>query len=123
PAANPDPSQPKPANRRLARGTRAGCAVPEFSHACLVRLLEYPALPLRIDTREIVKAGHTALIVRTELPVAGRLVPVAYKRVRRKNWWKVLTALLRPNAALRTWRLGHELLARGIATARPLAAI
>jgi tRNA A-37 threonylcarbamoyl transferase component Bud32 len=108
---------------RLHRGARTGCAVADVSHAALIRLTDYPELPLRTSTQDVVKAGQTALIVRTELEVAGQPLPVAYKRVRRKNWWKVLTSLVRPNGVLRAWRMGHILMARGIATARPLAAI
>ena len=108
---------------RLARSRGIGYAVSEFSHACLIRLIDYPEMPLRISTREIVKAGHSTLLVRTELPIGNRLVPVAYKRVRRRNWLKSLTVLFRTNRTFRTWQLGHALLNRGIATARPLAVI
>ncbi len=110
-------------HNRLVRPNGIGYAVAEFSHACLVRLIDYPALPLQTNTQETIKAGGTALIVRTEFPLQERNVPVAYKRVRRRNWLKVLTALVRTNRTLRTWRLGHLFLKRGITTARPLAAI
>ena len=110
-------------NNRLVRPNGIGYAVAEFSHACLVRLIDYPALPLQTNTHETIKAGGTALIVRTQFPLQERNVPVAYKRVRRRNWLKVLTALVRTNRTLRSWRLGHVFLKRGITTARPLAAI
>lgn len=108
---------------RLVRPNGIGYAVSEFSHACLVRLIDYPALPFQTNTQETIKAGGTALVVRTEFPMQERHVPVAYKRVRRRNWLKVLTAFIRTNRTLRTWRLGHLFLKRGIPTARPLAAI
>ena len=110
-------------NTRLVRPNGIGYAVAEFSHACLVRLIDYPALPFQMNTKETIKAGGTALIVRTEFPLKERHVPVAYKRVRKRNWLKVLTALVRTNRTLRTWRLGHVFLKRGIMTARPLAVI
>ena len=85
---------------RLVRPNGIGYAVAEFSHACLVRLIDYPALPLQTNTHETIKAGGTALIVRTQFPLQERNVPVAYKRVRRRNWLKVLTALIRTNRTL-----------------------
>ncbi len=108
---------------QLVRPRGIGYAVADFSRACLIRLIDFPELPLRTNTHETIKAGRTALLVRTEFPVGDKLVPAAYKRVRRRNRWKVLTALLRTNRLLRTWRLGRELLKRGIATPRPLAVV
>src|SRR5690349_14030143 len=70
----------------VSRPAGRGCAVAEFSRACLLRLVDYPEMPLRTSAREIVKAGRTALIVRTELPVGQEMVPAAYKRVTRKTW-------------------------------------
>jgi tRNA A-37 threonylcarbamoyl transferase component Bud32 len=110
-------------HNRLVRPNGIGYSVAEFSHACLIRLIDYPALPLQTNTQETIKAGRTALIVRTEFPLQDQHVPVAYKRVRRRNWLKVLTAFVRTNRTLRTYRLGHLFLKRGITTARPLVAI
>lgn len=107
----------------VTRGGGSGYAVPGFSRACLLRLVDYPEMPLRIATCEIVKAGHTALIVRTEFPIGQEMRPAAYKRVTRKTWWKRLTSLFRTNHCLKTYRLGHEFLRHGIPTARPLAVI
>ena len=108
---------------KLVRPRGTGYAVPEFSRACLIRLIDFPEMPFRTSVRETIKAGRSALLVRTELPIGGRMTSVAYKHVRRRNWVKRLTVLFRTNRILRTWKLGHELLARGIATARPLAVI
>ena len=108
---------------RLVRANGVGYAIAGFSRACLIRLIDYPEMPLRTNAREIVKAGQTALLVRTDFPVGGRMVSAAYKRVRRKTWLKQFTALLRTNRTLRTWRLGQAFCDRGIATARPLAVI
>ena len=110
-------------NNRLVRPNGIGYSVAGFSHACLVRLIDYPALPLQTNTQETIKAGGTALIVRTEFSMEERNVSVAYKRVRRRNWLKVLTAFVRTNRTLRAWRLGHLFLKHGITTARPLAVI
>ena len=107
----------------LKRQGKTGYAVREFSHACLIKLVDYPELPLRTNTGETIKAGKSALIVRTEFPIGQKSQPVAYKRVRRHEWWKRLLSPFRTNSCLRNFRLGMELLSRGIPTARPLAAI
>jgi tRNA A-37 threonylcarbamoyl transferase component Bud32 len=119
-------SQPHAAAPRMYRVVRArgtGYAVNGFSRECLARLIDYPEIVLRMKSTETVKAGRTALLVKGELPVGGRQVGVAFKRIRRRNWVKVLSALFRANGTLRNWRMGHELLSRGVATARPLAVI
>ena len=115
--------EPEGDTYQLRRARGVGYAVAEFSRACLIRLIDFPEMPFRISTRETIKAGRTALLVRAELPMGDRMIPVAYKRVRRRNWLKLLTGLLRTNRTLRTWQLGHEFLRRGIRTARPLAVI
>lgn len=108
---------------QLTRPRGTGYAVTGFSRACLIRLIDFPDMPIRTNVHETVKAGGTALLVRTVFPFEHRQVPVAYKRVRRRNWWKVLTGMLRTNRLLRTWRLGRALLAHNITTPRPLAVI
>lgn len=108
---------------RLVRPHGVGHAVHDFSHACLIRLVDFPEMPLRTSAVETVKAGHTALIVRSEFPVGGHAVSAAYKRVRRNSWWKRLGDLFRKNTCLRNFEMGLELLRRGVATARPLAVI
>jgi tRNA A-37 threonylcarbamoyl transferase component Bud32 len=108
---------------QLTRAGRVGCAVEEFPRNCLIRLVDYPDLLLRTGTRETIKAGRSALVVRAEVPANGRMLSIAYKRVRRRTWLKTLTSFLPPQRALRTWRMGHALLARGVETPRPLAVI
>lgn len=108
---------------RLRRGGRIGYAAPELPRDCLIRLLEFPELPFRTSTRETIKVEQTTLLVCAQLPIDGRMVPVAYKRVRRRNWLKRLTAVLRGNRARRAWRLAQRMEQLGIATATPLAAI
>ena len=108
---------------QVARAGRIGCAVEEFPRNCLIRLVDYPDLLLRTGTRETIKAGRSALVVRAEVPANGRMLAIAYKRVRRRTWLKTLTSFLPPQRALRTWQMGHTLLARGVETPRPLAVI
>lgn len=108
---------------QLVRPRGMGYAVRNLSPACLTRLIDFPEIVLRSRSCKIVKSGRTATLVRTEIPVEGRMVPVAYKRVRRRSWIKVLGALIGSNGTLRSWRMGHILLNRGVQTASPLAVV
>ena len=108
---------------QLVRSRGVGHAVASFSRACLIRLIDFPDMPLRINTHETVKAGRTVLVVRTDFPVENRRVAAVYKRVSRQNWWKSLADVFATHRLLRTWRLGRELRRRHIATPRPLAVI
>ena len=87
----------------------------------LKRLLADPAALLWRNLHRPVKIGHGSLMVEAELPISGVLVHVAYKQYRPRNWWKSLCNGFRRGRAEWAWRLGHDLLARGIPTARPLA--
>jgi tRNA A-37 threonylcarbamoyl transferase component Bud32 len=108
---------------RLKRARNAGHAAVGISRDTLIRLIDFPELPLRIHTRDTIKAGRTALLVRGEFPIGGRMVSVAYKRIERRNGWKVLSAWLFGNRTLKTFRMGRTLLRLGIPTAAPLLAV
>ena len=56
---------------RLVRPLGIGYAAGDFSHDCLVRLIDFPEMPLRTGTREAIKTGRSAQVIRTELPVRG----------------------------------------------------
>jgi tRNA A-37 threonylcarbamoyl transferase component Bud32 len=117
------PGAAPPRAYRLVRPRGTGHALNGFSRECLARLIDFPEIVLRMKSAATVRAGRNALVIKGELPFGGRSMAVAYKRVARKNWIDALSAVFRVNGALRSWRLGHELLARGIATPRPLAVI
>ncbi len=107
----------------LRRKSGVGHSAAALPRDLLIRLTDYPELPLKTQTRDIIKAGRTAVVVRAEMPVGSRMVSVAYKQVRRRTFIKVLTAVLRGNRTLRSWWMGRKLLAADIPTARPLAVI
>jgi tRNA A-37 threonylcarbamoyl transferase component Bud32 len=109
--------------RRLGRSRNVGFAVEGISRDALIRLIDHPELPLRIHTRDTIKAGRTAVLVRGEIPMGGRMVCVAYKEVKRRNAWKVLTAWLFGNRTLGTWKMGLKLKGLGIPTAGPLLVV
>ena len=104
-------------------GMRTIRAVGEVSHSFLVKLLDNPEHLLWGESVHVVKEGRTSRLVRCTLPLNGMAVPVVYKRIRRRNWLKVLTGLFRESRAQRNWRLGHALLDSGISTPRPLVAV
>lgn len=114
------PSVNEPKILHLKRARNVGYAAIGISRDTLIRLIDFPELPLRIHTRDTIKAGRSALLVRGEFPIGGRMVSVAYKRIERKNVWKVLSAWVFGNRTLRTWRMGLTLLRLGIPTAAPL---
>lgn len=123
PMMTDQPGEPGPDVYRLTRAGGIGMAVAEFPRSELIHLVDYPELPLRASGCETIKVGRSSLVVKTEFPYGTGRISVAYKRVRRKNWWKIVTGSLRPNRASRAWRLGRALLERGIATPRPIAVV
>src|SRR5690606_16334520 len=70
-----------------------------------------------------VKLSHESIVLAGELGTAERPLRVALKRYRPKNLVKWIAGLVRRDRAAVGFARGHALLARGIATARPLAAI
>jgi tRNA A-37 threonylcarbamoyl transferase component Bud32 len=107
----------------LAASTRdySAHAVRDLAPEDLQRVLADPLAPLLANLRRPIKLSHGSIVVDAEFPLGGRQIRVAYKRSRVKRWWKSIFAGLRASRALQAWRLGHALLQRGIATARPLA--
>ncbi|OHB69083.1 MAG: hypothetical protein A2V70_19805 [Planctomycetes bacterium RBG_13_63_9] len=95
--------------------------VHDLPEAELRRLLEDPEGLLRLNLDRPVKIDHGSLMVEAELSLVRGPVRVAYKQYRPRNRWKAFCGLLRRSRARRAWRLGRELSAHGIATARPLA--
>lgn len=113
----------RPPVSRLTRSRGKGYAALGISRDTLIRLIDHPELPLRIHTRETIKAGRSALLVQGEFPVGDRMVSVAYKCVRRRGFGKMLTAWLFGNRTLATWKTARTLEDLGIPTARPLLVI
>lgn len=106
------------------RQTRAGLgyAVREVPPATLQHAIANPAELLVEALDRPLKLTHGSVVVQTELPWETGSIGIAYKRYRPKTWWKRFLALWRPSRAQQSWVQGHALLARGIATPRPLLA-
>ena len=96
-------------------------AVRDLARAELVQLLDDPDALLTKNLSRPVKLGRGSLIVQADLPLKERQTRVIYKRYGPRNWQKALLGRFRPGRALRGWYLGHALLRRRIATARPVA--
>ena len=96
-------------------------AVRDLARAELIQLLDDPDALLTKNLSRPVKLERGSLIVQADLPLKDRQTRVIYKRYRPWNWQKALLGKLRPGRALRGWYLGHALLQRRIATARPVA--
>jgi tRNA A-37 threonylcarbamoyl transferase component Bud32 len=102
---------------------RAVHAVRDVAPQHLQRWLVDPWSEMLAARHDVEKLGHAGVVVRSRMIVSGQGIAVACKRSRPQGWWKALVAPLRRGRALEAWRLGHALLARGIATPRPLAAL
>lgn len=69
-----------------------------------------------------VKISHETLLVERQLPAGDHSVRAAVKQYRPRTLWKALWAIFRGAKAMQNWQKAEHLLARGIATPRPLLA-
>lgn len=98
-------------------------AVRDLPSETLRHLLRDPEAPLRQGFDRPLKLSQRTMLVESTIGSDGRNWTVAYKRCRPQGLLKRWLYWARPSAARRSWQLGHALLSRGIATARPLAMI
>ncbi|HBO46433.1 MAG TPA: hypothetical protein DD670_21395 [Planctomycetaceae bacterium] len=92
--------------------------LPEPIRNELFRQSEASPAQLREDSAE---DGHAILTLRLDVPWGEGTTPVMVRRYRPRGVWRALCDRFRRSRALQSWRRGHSLLARGIATSRPLA--
>jgi tRNA A-37 threonylcarbamoyl transferase component Bud32 len=95
---------------------------PALPESLLRRIAASPGNLIRAATSRPVKIGRGSLLVEAELTVGDGLVRAAVKQYRPRTFTKALAAVFRPAKAMRNWRKAEFLLARGIATPRPLLA-
>lgn len=69
----------------------------------------------------LVKDSHSAMVQRVALQHSDTSVPVIVKRPLARNMLRQLRSALVPSRSMRGWKMGHALLNREIAAARPLA--
>ncbi|MBN1588400.1 MAG: hypothetical protein JW888_02695 [Pirellulales bacterium] len=95
-------------------------AVHGFPESVTSELLQKPDAVLLRGLGQPVKISHTTWMVCVDLPLGDRSIRVGFKRFRSRNGWKSFCDRFRRSRAARNWYRGHALLARRIATARPL---
>jgi tRNA A-37 threonylcarbamoyl transferase component Bud32 len=121
------PRTDEPRHTALFRHVRGrnykAVAVAELQPSDVERVVASPESLLENPATTIVKRGRSALIVKAPLRLSERETRTAYKQFGSKTWLRRLARGLQPSRAVRNLRLGHELLLRGIATARPLLAV
>lgn len=97
-----------------------GHAVQDLDANTLRTLLADPDAPFHSPSVRLLKNSRSSTVAEWDMPVAGGVRPVIYKRFRvtdRRDPW---LALVRRTAALRSWVYGHGLRDRCLATPRPL---
>lgn len=107
----------------IEAGKSRGYAVRAVDSQTLQQMVEQPERLLRDNLHRPVKLTRGTQLVEARLETNEGVLALAYKRYRSRNWWKLLVDQLRGSRARRSWKAGHALLARGIATPRPLLCI
>ena len=98
-------------------------AVSDLPRDALCQLAAEPDEPLRRFVGRPVKLSRRGVVVEARWPAVRGIARVAYKRYRPKNLWKACLDRFRQSPARAGWYVGHALLSRGIATARPIALV
>ncbi len=75
------------------------------------------------DEAAACKTSHSGLVRRALFEHPDGPVPVIIKRPRARNWKRQVAQWLSASRSVRGWRVGHALLHRDVATARPLAVL
>ncbi len=109
------------ASKRRLGGSEA--AELHFTREDWKRLLSDPESLFRGPNIEVVKDSRSSLVIQRSIRIGAHEVDVYIKRPRRKKLWKLLPDCFRLSRSVRTFKFGHILLTRRIATALPLAAI
>jgi tRNA A-37 threonylcarbamoyl transferase component Bud32 len=107
--------------RRVRSAAASGHAVADLDPAVLAPLLADPDGPFRRPGATVLKDSPSSTVIEFDLPVAGAVRRVVYKRFAVTRWSDPWAALFRPPPALRSYVLGHGLRLRGLPTPRPLA--
>lgn len=107
---------------RLAQPTGSACAVAELPRPALAELLAGARGFVNRWLSRPIKLGHRSIVVQGELQVGDERVDVAVKRWREPAWRRRLQGRWSSRAA-RQWHRAHALLARDIATPRPVACL
>jgi tRNA A-37 threonylcarbamoyl transferase component Bud32 len=98
-------------------------AIADLHPSEIARSVDMPEA--RLDEREatVIKRGRSALIVKAPIRRFDAQAWTAYKRCGSKTWIQRIARGLQSARSYRNFYLGQKLLARGIATARPVLAV
>jgi tRNA A-37 threonylcarbamoyl transferase component Bud32 len=86
------------------------------------RIAADPGRLIRAAAAYPLKISPETLVLRTELPLDGKMVPVVVKQYRPQTCWKALAAMFRESKAAANWSKASLLRAHGVATPQPLLA-
>jgi tRNA A-37 threonylcarbamoyl transferase component Bud32 len=106
--------------RRVKAGAVFGHAVRELPEAFVDRLLADPDAPFDVAGAKVLKDSRSSTVIELAVPTPTGVAIAIYKRFRVKSSIVLLKNRLRSSSALRSWDFGHNLLDRGLPTARPL---
>jgi tRNA A-37 threonylcarbamoyl transferase component Bud32 len=106
--------------RRVTSSGVAGHAVTDLDSSVIAQFVADPDAPFCQPGVQLLKDSPSSTVAELEIVHDGRARRVIYKRFRVTAWSEPVAALLRPTAALRSWKLGHGLRERCLPTARPL---
>jgi tRNA A-37 threonylcarbamoyl transferase component Bud32 len=106
--------------RRVAAPGVAGHAVTDLDTWVIATIVANPDAPFCQPGVRLLKDSPSSTVAELVIVHEGRLRRVIYKRFRVTAWSESVAALVRPTAALRSWRFGHGLRERCLPTARPL---
>jgi tRNA A-37 threonylcarbamoyl transferase component Bud32 len=106
--------------RRVKAGAVFGHAVRELPDEFVRRLLEDPDAPFADPAAKVLKDSRSSTVIELPVPTPTGIAIAIFKRFRVKSSIVVLKNRFRTSSALRSWDTGHNLLDRGLPTARPL---
>jgi tRNA A-37 threonylcarbamoyl transferase component Bud32 len=96
-----------------------GHAVKEFDAGFMQELLADPDRPFRGPDCRLFKDSSSSTVVEIVVPTPLGPRAMIYKRFKLKKSLTSIANRFRRSAALRSWRMGHALLDRGLPTPRP----
>ena len=109
------------ASKHCPPGSTAGTHV--FTRAQWEAILAQGPSLLEGEDVKVIKDSPSGRVVQRKLKVGDIELEVHIKRPRRKQSWKILMDCFRASRPLRAFRLGHQMMTRGVDTALPLAAM
>jgi tRNA A-37 threonylcarbamoyl transferase component Bud32 len=105
---------------RVAGGRVRGHAVRDLPDILVRRLAADPDAPFRDPAAKLLKDSRSSTVVELTIHTPAGPRAVIFKRFRMRSWVSRAKNVVRRSPAVRSWVYGHNLLDRGLPTARPL---